>query len=97
MQSYRCKCGNLLASTSMGVAACTRCGKCGSNLAQGPKLHADPEPHEWVTKYDQNTGAPYERCSKCHETFKQLALSNRADTPWKPLELPPPEIPESKP
>lgn len=65
MQYYRCKCGNSTAWTSMGVPGCTSCSKCGSDLAQGPEGHGEVEPHTFVTKYDQNTGAPYEVCRQC--------------------------------
>ncbi len=51
----------------MGVSRCSRCDKCGSDFAQGPSEHVEPEPHEYVTKYDQNTGKPYEMCRRCME------------------------------
>ena len=73
MQYYRCKCGNATAWTSMGVPGCTRCSKCGSDLAQGPEGHSDkPDDHAYVTKYDQNTGAPYEVCRTCYKRRSDL-------------------------
>lgn len=71
MQFYRCKCGEHTAWTSMGVAGCVSCGKCGSNLAQGPNGHYEVAAHKYVTKYDQNTGKPYERCSACMRTREE--------------------------
>lgn len=65
MQTYRCKCGEVTSWTSMGVPACVRCPKCGSDLAPGPNSHRDPAPHDFVVKYDQNTGAPYDICKNC--------------------------------
>lgn len=49
----------------MGVAACASCDKCGSDLAQGPTEHSEPEAHHFVKQYDQNTGEPYEICHRC--------------------------------
>jgi hypothetical protein len=82
MQFYRCKCGKSTMWTSMGVPACTRCKRCGSDFAQGPQGHEEPSPHEYVTRYDEFTGKPYELC--------QLCIHRRAE-----LEAPPP--PESEP
>lgn len=84
MQYYRCKCGGSESWTSMGVSACSRCGRCGSDLAQGPTTHSDPAPHEFVTKYDTNTGAPYERCRQCSRLKTDLETRNEAETPWTP-------------
>lgn len=90
MQYYRCKCGKMTAWTSMGVSACSRCGQCGSDFARGPESHEDPEPHDYVTQYDQNTGAPYERCRRCGERKSALEARNEANTPWTPPETTPP-------
>jgi len=67
MQYYRCVCGEMESWTSMGVPNCLSCLKCGSDLAQSTTLHRDPEPHEYATRYDTTTGAPYEVCLKCWE------------------------------
>jgi hypothetical protein len=56
----------------MGVSLCTVCHKCGSTLAEGPNSHYDPVPHEFKTKYDQNTGKPYEICINCMRTKEEL-------------------------
>lgn len=92
MQYYRCKCGSVTAWTSMGVAPCTSCKKCGSDLAQGPEGHAEsPAPHEYVTRYDQTTGKPYEVCSVCmgkkEEIEKPLPPEPPAPPPPDPHEL----------
>src|SRR5580700_10927309 len=81
MMFYRCKCGFSQAHTSMGVPACSRCPKCGSDLAPGPNVHSEPEPHEFVTKYDQNTGAPYQRCKRCFRTQAELDEVARVEWP----------------
>lgn len=72
MQYYRCKCGNAVSWTSMGVASCERCPQCGSDLAQGPESHSDPAPHAYMTRYDAHTGAPYEVCSGCQQTRTKI-------------------------
>jgi hypothetical protein len=77
MQFYRCKCGATTAHTTMGVPRCDRCPKCGSDLAQSPSHHSDPEPHKWVTKYDRDTGAPYEVCTSCHRSRSDLEAEER--------------------
>jgi hypothetical protein len=87
MQFYRCKCGKSTAWTSMGVPACTKCRYCGSDLAQGPTTHGEPAPHKYVTKYDENTGKPYEICRSCMQTRADL------EKPPEP-EAPPPEHPD---
>lgn len=65
MRFYRCKCGNAHSWTSIGIPACKRCGKCGSSLAQSPDEHETPEHHQFVTRYNQKTGAPFEVCGVC--------------------------------
>ena len=72
MQFYRCKCGETTAHTTMGVPRCDRCAKCGSDLAQSPGTHSDPTPHAYATKYDRDTGAPYEVCTTCHRRRSEL-------------------------
>jgi len=84
MQYYRCKCGKTKAWTSMGVPLCSSCKHCGSDLAQSPESHGDPEPHEYVTKYDPDTGVPYERCRLC------LHKRSEIEAPPKPESEPPP-------
>lgn len=56
----------------MGVPRCTVCEKCKSTLAEGPNSHLDPVPHEFVIRYDQHTGIPYEICMICHSTKEEL-------------------------
>lgn len=66
MKFYRCKCGSSTSYTSMGVPRCESCPKCGSDLAQGPSEHRDPEPHRWVPQFDPNTGArKADVCTAC--------------------------------
>lgn len=45
MKYYRCKCGHSISYSSMGVARCHICDKCGSTLAESPSGHMEPEPH----------------------------------------------------
>jgi hypothetical protein len=72
MIGYRCKCGEIIASSSMGVPACWGCTKCKTNLATNPRDHHYPAKHEFVTKYDENTGKPYERCKNCYNKKEHL-------------------------
>jgi hypothetical protein len=66
MQYYRCKCGYRKCwSSGLPVRPCDVCPKCGSTLAINPDSHATPEPHQWITRYDERTGEPYEMCTKC--------------------------------
>lgn len=65
MRTLRCKCGELVVWTSMGQPACQTCPKCGSVPAGHPDHHPEPIPHDFVTKYDQNTGEPYRWCRRC--------------------------------
>lgn len=65
MQYYRCKCGSTKSWTSMGVPRCIACHECGSDLAQASTEHAEPAPHRWETRYDAETGKPYESCRGC--------------------------------
>ena len=65
MQYYRCKCGKREAWSSMGVRDCQGCSECGTTLAQHPDYHKDTAPHEWVKRYNQNTGKPYMVCENC--------------------------------
>lgn len=65
MQYYRCKCGESESWGSIGPRQCDRCEKCGTTLNQSPEGHKEPEPHEWVTQYNERTGKPYEICINC--------------------------------
>src|SRR5580704_17943202 len=79
MQYYRCKCGDHTAWTSMGVPSCVTCKKCGSDLAQSPDGHSDPEPHSYKTKYNENTGEPYEICSYCMNKRSEIEAESKPD------------------
>ena len=65
MKFMRCKCGESHSWTTMGSPLCRVCPKCGTTLAEGPSGHLDPQPHEWTTKYDPNTGEPRVECLNC--------------------------------
>lgn len=81
MQYYRCKCGGSTSWTTMGVRRCQLCPKCGSDLAQGPDGHREPEPHQWRPQFDPHTGARApDVCINC--------LTKRKD--GKQVELPVP-------
>ncbi len=65
MLYYRCKCGVSQAWSSMGVASCNGCGTCHTTLETSPDMHRTPDPHEPVTRYDEQTGKPYQVCLRC--------------------------------
>lgn len=65
MQHYRCKCGEATAFGSTPPIDCQGCAKCNTTYAQSPDGHLEPKPHEWIKKYNQNTGEPYEVCERC--------------------------------
>lgn len=63
---YRCRCGNRRGFGSMPFAACDVCEDCGSTMATSPDTHAEPEPHNLVTRYHAQTGKSYRLCLACH-------------------------------
>lgn len=67
MKYYRCKCGKSESYGSMSPSACHGCEHCGTTLALSPDMHRTPEPHVWIKKYNEDTGNPYEICSRCHQ------------------------------
>lgn len=71
MIGYRCKCGAVTCSSSMGVRDCEGCTKCNTTLAAHLDLHKQLQPHDWKTYYNQNTGKPYKRCKNCMEIDKE--------------------------
>ena len=61
----------------MGVALCDTCPKCGSTaISLGAKMKGiefpEAVPHKFVTKYDQNTGKPYQWCQQCYKSDKEI-------------------------
>lgn len=49
---------------SYGSPPCVVCKECGTTLASHPDHHAEPEPHEMVTRYHPTTGKPYQVCKR---------------------------------
>lgn len=78
MKYFQCKCGDRKSWSTMGVRRCARCPKCGSDLAQGPSEHRDPEPHQMMEfPVDMQTDAgvvkgTITRCWWCLETKAEL-------------------------
>lgn len=80
MQSYRCKCGKGWYSGSYPPSKCQGCDKCNTTYAQRPEDHKVPEPHNLETRYNQNTGKPYEMCMDCmYVDEEQYRLSKIKD------------------
>jgi len=75
MKTLRCKCGEKVLHTSMGSFDCEGCEKCQTTYAGHPDHHKPLQPHEWINKYNQNTGKPYKYCARCgqidEESYKQ--------------------------
>lgn len=79
MRYYRCKCGAHEAWGSLGPNPCTRCKKCGSDLAGAPTSHAEARPHCMVVtpvtaEIDdgQKEVGSITRCIWCLRTLKQI-------------------------
>jgi len=66
--------------TSDGAHDCQGCDKCNTTYAGHPDHHKELQPHEWGTKFDQNTGKPYKICELCYETdeksFKEAKIKD---------------------
>ena len=73
MRYYRCKCGDCTAFGSMSPYPCSKCNKCGSDLASSPDGHSNPLPHEFLpTLIETDLGeAVLSRCKWCHRTKKE--------------------------
>jgi hypothetical protein len=68
MMIYACRCRTESIHTSMGVPSCSRCSCCGSGFApQGVSVVGEPEPHNYVIRYNEVTGVPYRVCDRCFE------------------------------
>lgn len=67
MRTLRCKCGDRTAWTTDGFQDCQGCPKCNTTYAGHPDGHKELQPHTWGTMYNENTGKPYKRCTKCYE------------------------------
>jgi len=72
MKTFRCKCGESIIYSSMGTGHnCEGCTKCNTTYADHPDHHLPLEPHDWITKYNQNTGKPYKVYNKCCHRDKE--------------------------
>jgi hypothetical protein len=56
----------------MGVPACSSCNHCGSDFAQSPEGHSEPDPHEYVIRYNELTGVAYELCMRCMKKRSEI-------------------------
>lgn len=82
MQYYRCKCGASEAWGSMPPYACSKCSKCGSDLAQAPGLHGEPKDHDfsYVEKVQTDQGEMTRtRCQYCHRTRDEIERERKAE------------------
>lgn len=70
MQYYRCKCGKSESWGSMPPRKCDGCPTCNTTLAPHPDYHKEPDPHEFVTRYDEQTGEPYKVCINCSKEVR---------------------------
>jgi len=68
MNYLRCKCGKITSWSSYTSAKdCEGCKECNTTLAVDISLHKPLVDHNYVTKYNSNTGKPYKVCSVCDE------------------------------
>lgn len=73
MTYYRCKCGKReYFGSGMYPHDCEGCEECGTTLETSAETHRPIAPHDWETKYDENTGKPYKRCKKCYQKEKNV-------------------------
>lgn len=73
MVYYRCKCGKSQAwGGLMPPNQCTGCPECGTTLEVHPSLRKSPKPHEFVVRYNETTGEPYEMCVNCLRRKNEL-------------------------
>lgn len=79
MITMTCKCGEELLYTSMGATNCQGCEKCNTSFNRHP-IDVDGEmvweniplePHEWMEKFNQNTGKPYKICKHCYQVDRE--------------------------
>lgn len=63
---YRCKCGSLESSAMRAPPRCRVCSDCGSTMSASPDRHPEPIEHEYVLRYDESSGKPYQKCRRCH-------------------------------
>lgn len=69
MLYYKCKCGKCeFWGSGMSPYACQVCDECGTTMLKNlDGTYVEPKPHEYVAKYNQNTGKPYKICKWCLE------------------------------
>lgn len=77
MQTLRCLCGALWSWTSFGPTPCSVCPWCGTSPSGSPNHEIKPAPHRYVTKYDQDTGKPYEICLDCMGKKERLEKDDK--------------------
>lgn len=78
MQYYRCKCGYKTAWGSMPCSDCQGCDKCNTTLETHPDMHQELKPHDFIEKFDENTGKPYKRCRICMYSDKEIEREKKA-------------------
>lgn len=76
MMFYRCKCGKKQVWSSIEISECDGCYRCKTTLVSRSELHKHIIPHDFITKYDENTGIAYKICQRCnkrsHEIIKDM-------------------------
>lgn len=80
MRYVRCKCGASEGWTSMGRTRCFACPECGSDMAESPKGHLDPLPHDFSSSIEQQTEdgpITVPVCRYCHRTKWEIENGKR--------------------
>jgi len=69
---YQCKCGHKRVWSSILISDCDGCYKCKTTLAPSLSFHKQLIAHDFITKYDENTGQPYKICQKCWKKHNDI-------------------------
>jgi hypothetical protein len=84
MVYYKCECGKSeYYESGMPPKDCEGCEDCKTTYATYKGGHKPLAPHEWETKYNENTGKPYRRCKKCYQKEKKSNLEKKQNEIWK--------------
>lgn len=76
MNYSRCKCGKAeYWDSGLPPKPCQGCEECGTTYARRAEDHKPIEPHDWVPRFNERTGAQDRRmCKRCHAIEKLESL-----------------------
>ena len=80
MKFHQCKCGKRqYFESGMLPQPCQGCDECNTTLTTRPDRHKTPEPHDFVIRYDSNTGKP--KRLMCQRCFESAPLPEKLEKP----------------